>query len=117
MLWAQLPVFGLFQLSIGEMFMLLSYGPILSCSCAVGGLFLDPTCLLPVMHKSSLNEGFFPNCGGRTAENCGRDDFLESTYSAAKFDQCFVCLNPSTENKSVNVLIQRRHEKLNRTDD
>lgn len=63
MLRAQLPVFGLFQLSIWVLFMLLSYGPILSCSCAIGGFFIP------------------------TAENCGRDDFLESTYSAAKFYQ------------------------------
>lgn len=68
---------------------------------------LDPARLLPAMHKGSLNEGFFPNCGGRTAENCGRDDFLKSTYRAAKFYQYLVRLNPSTRNKN----------ELNLTDD
>lgn len=58
---------------------------------------LEPACLLPVMHKGSLDEAFFPNCGGQTAENCR--------------------LNPSTGNKNVNILTQRSHEKLNRTDD
>lgn len=40
MLWAQLPVLGLFQLTIRVTFILFSYGPILSCSCAIGGFFM-----------------------------------------------------------------------------
>lgn len=106
MLWAQLPVFSLFQLSIGvHALMLWSYFKLHLCGRWVfhaSSSSLDSACLLPVMHRGSLNEAFFPNCGGRTAESCGRDDFLESTYSAAQLYQCFVRLN---------------RDKLNRTED